>query len=870
MMILFWGVILMVTWASTGIGGLDTILCHLLKGDNVVWQVDSVEDYRSFVRPYVAKALQEGRRLIYIRFAAHPPVVEPNDAIRVCTLDATEGFESFSTQIHNIISEEGLGAYYVFDCLSDLLSAWATDLMIGNFFKVTCPYLYELDTIAYFGILRNYHAFHTIARIRETTQLLLDVYNFEGHVYVHPLKVWSRYSPTMFLPHFQKGQEYLPLTSSIEASKLLWHISQKGLHGATRRLDYWDRLFLDAEDLLAMPADAAPVRETVERLCRIMVAREKRICELAARTLTLEDLLNTKSRLIGSGFIGGKTAGMLIARRILLNEPTANWQDRLEPHDSFYIGSDVFYTYIVENGWWKLFMRQKTREGYFEAGAELRERMLKGRFSEPIRQRFQEIVEYFGQSPMIVRSSSLLEDSFGNAFAGKYESLFLVNQCSPEERQVHFEETVRRIFASMMSEDALLYRRQRGLDEQDEQMALLIQRVSGAYQKSYFFPTLAGVGVSYNTFVWRPHLDPKAGMLRLVFGLGTRAVNRVEDDYPQTIALDDPMIRPHSGRKDAKRFSQHKVDVLDARQNALVTVDLHDLLREAPEIPMMDVVVSRDYEAEDQMRQMGRDGGPHWLADFKKLLSETPFAEVMQSMLKTLETYYAYPVDVEFTANFNREGQLNINLVQCRPLQTKGLRANVQTPTSIAAEKILLSMTGGTMGGNIVQPLRCVIYVDPAGYVALPQPQKYELARCVGKLNQRLADREKCPTLLMGPGRWGTSTPSLGVPVSFSEINRVSVLAEVAYDSDNLSPDLSFGSHFFQDLVESDIFYLAVYPQAEGTVFKREWFFQQPNRLTEFVPEGAAFEQIVRVWMPDEPISIASDLMQQKTLIYRT
>ena len=858
----------MANWASTGIAGLDTVLCHLLKGDNVVWQVDSVEDYRSYVRPYVAQALREGRRVIYIRFAAHEPIVELNPAIRVCQLDPAAGFETFSTQIHNIISEEGLGAYYVFDCLSDLLSAWATDLMIGNFFMVTCPYLYELDTLAYFGILRNHHDYHTIARIRETTQVLLDVYNFEGRLYVHPLKVWNRYSPTMFLPHFQKGDAYLPLTSSIEASKLLWYISQKGANAAARRLDYWDKMFLEAENLLGMPAELPTVQQTIDRLCRIMVAKEKRICELAARTLTLEDLVTIKSRLIGSGFIGGKAAGMLIARRILLNHPDGDWQQRLEPHDSFYIGSDVFYTYIVENGWWKLFMRQKTKEGYFEAAAELRERMLKGRFSEPIRQRFQEIVEYFGQSPMIMRSSSLLEDSFGNAFAGKYESLFLVNQCSPDERYAQFETAVRHIFASTMSEDALTYRLNRGLDDQDEQMALLIQRVSGEYHKHYYFPTLAGVGVSYNTFVWRPHLDPKAGMLRLVFGLGTRAVNRVEDDYPQTIALDDPLIRPHSGRKDAKRFSQHKVDVLDANQNAHTAVDLNDLLRELPEV-QSELVVSRDYEAEDQMRQMGRQSRPYWLADFKKLLSETPFAATMQAMLKTLETYYAYPVDVEFTANFAADGQLNINLVQCRPLQTKGLRANVQTPASIAPEKTLLSMTGGTMGGNICQPLACVIYVDPAGYVALPQPQKYELARIVGKLNRLVADRDACPTLLMGPGRWGTSTPSLGVPVSFSEINRVTAIAEVAYDSDNLSPDLSFGSHFFQDLVESDIFYLAVFPQAEGTIFRRQWFFERPNELTRLAPEAAAYDSVVRVWKTNgERLQIVSDLMQQKTLIY--
>jgi hypothetical protein len=147
----------------------------------------------------------------------------------------------------------------------------------------------------------------------------------------------------------------------------------------------------------------------------------------------------------------------------------------------------------------------------------------------------------------------------------------------------------------------------------------------------------------------------------------------------------------------------------------------------------------RDYEAEDQC-VIGASGGNYWCR-FKTVLSETPFARIMRSMLKTLERYYAYPVDVEFTANFTMDGLLNINLVQCRPLQTKGLRANVQMPAEFTPDKTLLSMTGGTMGGNIYQPLKCIIYVDPAGYVSLPQPQKYELARCVGKLNRLVADR---------------------------------------------------------------------------------------------------------------------------------
>ncbi|MHC4745167.1 MAG: PEP/pyruvate-binding domain-containing protein, partial [Planctomycetota bacterium] len=115
----------MAGWASTGLEGLDKVITGLQKGDNVVWQVDSVEHFRSFVDPYVARAAQDGRKIVYMRFADHPPLVEPGDNVTIHKLDANSGFETFSSQVHNIITDEGPEAYYVFDCLSNLLSAWA-------------------------------------------------------------------------------------------------------------------------------------------------------------------------------------------------------------------------------------------------------------------------------------------------------------------------------------------------------------------------------------------------------------------------------------------------------------------------------------------------------------------------------------------------------------------------------------------------------------------------------------------------------------------------------------------------------------------------------------------------------------------------
>jgi len=860
----------MTAGASTGLKGLDAILT-LQKGDNVVWQVDSINDFRRFVTPFVTQAVSDSHKVVYVRFTSHAPLVKTGPNITIYNLDADSGFETFSAQVHSIISREGKGVFYVFDCLSDLLSAWATDLMIGNFFMITCPYLFELDTIAYFALLRNNHSFKTIARIRETTQLLLDLYSFEENIYIHPLKVWKRYSPTMFLPHLQQADQFVPLTHSVDAARLISHISEKGLESTRRTLDYWDRLFLQAEELAKDPSTSPQEKQKmVDQLCRIMIGRERRILSLARKHFSLEDLLNIKSRLIGTGYIGGKTVGMLLANSIIPKDTSCDWRQYLEPHDSFFVGSDVFYTYIVENGWWELRMEQKTKQGYFKVAAELKQKMLTGKFPDQVREQFQQIIEYFGQSPIIVRSSSLLEDAFGNAFAGKYESFFIVNQGSPEERYEQFEEAVRKAYASTMSEDALTYRLQRGLSQQDEQMALLIQRVSGSYRNSYFFPDLAGVANSYNSFVWNSHLDPKAGMLRLVLGLGTRAVNRVDDDYPRIVALDAPLSTPFAGMDDLRRFSQQRVDLLDIKQNILTTFSAQKLLAENPNL-RLDLFAVLDSETTRRARELGSTQQQYWLLTFDKLLTDTNFVGNMQKILKILEEHYQYPVDVEFTVNFAKDGTLLVNLLQCRPLQTKGKQPKVTIPSDIDLHNILFRCQGYFMGGSIYQNLKRIIYVQARGYESLPSTQKYDVARLVGTLNRQISDRDRLPTLLLGPGRWGTSTPSLGVPVSFSEINNITVLAELAYEGGNLMPELSFGTHFFQDLVENDIFYVAIFPKQNGFFFNDNWFEQMPNQLDHILPEKAKYKDIVKVYdVPNDRLQIVADILSQKLVCFTT
>ena len=854
---------------STGIKGLDEVITGLRAGDNVVWQIDDIKDYSDLVGPFAAKALQEKKKVIYLRFAGHKELLKPARGITRYELNAHAGFESFTTKVNNIITQEGEGAYYVFDCLSDLLAAWATDLMIGDFFMVTCPYLYELKTVTYFSLLRNNHSFKSIARIRETTQLLIDVYHCGSACYIHPLKVWNRYSPTMFLPHQRKNNACFPVTDSVNAVKILSYIGEKGAEGAKRNLDYWDRLFIEAEDLLRSSASKEKIKGRVGDLCRIMITKNKKLLSLAAQNFSLEELIEIKSRLIGTGFIGGKTVGMLLARKILAKK-IPGWQELSEPHDSFYIGSDIFYSYIVHNRWWKLHMQQKGREGYFNVASTLREKMLYGTFPEEIMERFQQIIEYFGSSPIIIRSSSLLEDDFGNAFAGKYESIFLANQGSPEQRYIQFAEAVKKIYASTMNEDALTYRKQRGLDKLDEQMALLVQRVSGAYHKHYFFPDLAGVGVSYNTYVWNNDIDPEAGMLRLVFGLGTRAVNRVEGDYPRMVALSDPLLRPYAEKDDLRKYSQHEVDLIDTKGNALVTVPFQKIISEKLYKELERIAV-RDYEVMRARSENGAQGREFWMLTLDNPFGSNILTDLFKKILSSLEEAYHYPVEIEFTVNFAQAKGFRINLLQCRPLQTRGLGPKVDMPRHPGPEDILFKSEGYFLGGNISQKIDWVIYVDPEKYCKLILSDKYEVARIIGKLNRMVKKRDELPALLMGPGRWGTTTPSLGVPVKFAEINNVAALVEIAFSEGNLMPELSFGTHFFQDLVETNIFYAALFPDKKEVVLNTGWFAPIKNLFATLMPESAKFEELIGVYdASSRDLRIMSDVVAQRVICFQT
>jgi pyruvate,water dikinase len=834
---------------------LDKLLQGLHLGDNVVWQVDSLDDYSFFAQLFAEQVIRDGFDCVYLRFAPHSPILNPTPGLTIIEVDPSPGFDYFSSEVHRIVEERGRKVCYVFDNLSALVNEWATDELLANFFQVTCPYLFKINAVAYFALTRGQHSHGVAVRVHDTTQVLIDVYHVNGNTYIHPLKVWNRYSSQMFLPHLinDNDEEWEPVFESGDAAMVLAAAVKHPLTFMSDSIAPWDSVYRKLIQYQEASVDIAhkesDIKALKQKLSRMMIGNHVKLNKLSDRYLASEDLLLIKSRLIGSGQIGGKTAGMLLARRVLEEDRgEIDFAQVLEEHDSFYIGSDVFFTFLVKNDLFQLwFQLSKDEDLSWDEFAEVERRFLAGKFPADIMEQFRDMLDYYGQAPIIVRSSSLLEDSFEHAFAGKYRSEFCANQGSPEERLGVFLLALKLVYASALNPDALSYRRKRGLGKSDEQMAILVQRVSGIPYREYFFPNLAGVAFSRNLYAWSDRIDPSQGLIRLVLGLGTRAVNRVGGDYPRMIAISHPRLRPEADPMAAK-YSQHNIDLIDLKENEFATKPFTDMFTDG-DYPNLHLMVSTMAEGYLQDPLFGYVDGAadNLILTFSKLIEQTAFVRIIGEMLAKLESAWGQPVDIEFTAHIDSKGNVKVNLLQCRSLRlptTSG--TDISIPDNLSDEQVLFRSNRAISAGA-VSDIRYIVYIDPRKYAGITGINiKKSLGRVVGRINERVrstSDR----ILAMGPGRWGSSNIELGVNVSYADIDNISVLVEVAREETGHKPEVSYGTHFFQDLVEAKIVYLPVYPDDGTSNFNTKFFEESPNVLPDLLPDAGDFKDVVHV-----------------------
>ena len=584
-------------------------------------------------------------------------------------------------------------------------------------------------------------------------------------------------------------------------------------------------------------------------LCRRFLTDDLDFINIAKEYIDVGDFYDLARHIIcpprSHGRLGGKSAGLFLATHIVRRSTEfAASLGEIKTPKTWYVTSDGILNFIEYNQLEDLYNRK-----YLEIDQIRREyphviQVFKNsQFSPEIIRGLSLALDDLEEHPIIVRSSSLLEDRVGSAFSGKYKSLFLANQGTKAERLAALLDAIAEVYASVFGPDPIEYRAERGLLDFHEEMGILLQEVVGSRVGKFFLPTWAGVAFSNNEFRWSARIRREDGLVRIVPGIGTRAVDRIGDDYPVLLAPGQPGLRVNATPDEVVRYSPRKLDVINMESRSFETIELGTLLAESgAAIPGISQVVSvvddggiRRADVVDWSLEAGR-----FVATFDGLVDGTPFLPRMRALLRLLKEKTGGPVDVEFAS----DGK-DLFLLQCRPQSASEDVAATPIPRDLPTDRILFEAKKYVSNGR-VPDITQIVYVDPAAYNAIADlPTLKRVGRAVGRLNKVLPKRQ---FVLMGPGRWGSrGDVKLGVAVGYSDINNTAVLVEIARKHGNYVPDLSFGTHFFQDLVEASIRYLPLFPDDPDILFNEAFFRRSPNILSDLAPEFADISEAVRV-----------------------
>jgi len=635
---------------------------------------------------------------------------------------------------------------------------------------------------------------------------------------------WIREERLGFLA--QLVNQNLPLARVIDAVRRYHHIAPEGI---------------------GLPP--ATKRGVQVSLIRRFLSDQPQFINNAIRFVEIDDFYDILDRILYSpesqGKLGGKSAGLFLAERVLKKTGTKS------PHLSdikipktWYITSDGLLSFLSHNN-----LSEVVEQKYKDINQvrleypHIIQSFKNADLPTEIVQGLSMVLDQFEQCPLIVRSSSLLEDRSGSSFSGKYKSLFLANQGSKPERLEALSDAIAEVYASVFSPDPISYRMERGLLDFAEEMGIMIEEVVGTGVGDYFLPAFAGVAFSRNEFRWSPRIKATDGLIRLVLGLGTRAVDRTSDDYPVLIAPGQPNLRVNVTTDEIVRYALRRADVINLKTNTFETVEVKELLKNAgSDIPGIDKIVSV-FDGEQIRKPIGKSvdfDKDDVLVTFDGLVGDTHFIDRLQSLLTLLETELGMPVDIEFAC----DGQ-DFYLLQCRPQSYVEGSRPTPVPRDIQRKRILFTANRYVSNGRVPE-LTHIVYVDPRGYDEMSDLASLTaVGRAIGRLNKLLPRRK---FVLMGPGRWGSRGDiKLGVKVTYSDINNTALLVEIARKKGNYLPDLSFGTHFFQDLVEAEIRYLPLYPDQEKTIFNETFFKRADNILADALPEFRYLSNVVKL-----------------------
>lgn len=562
--------------------------------------------------------------------------------------------------------------------------------------------------------------------------------------------------------------------------------------------------------------------------------------------LAIESLLD---RIIGpaygNGKLGGKSAGLILAYQIIKYKAKLNpILNEIYTPKSWMVTSDGLLEFVHYNALDEFVFTKYKSSNYIAQEYSFLEYIFKSSYFPPESlYAFNAVLDDLEGCPIVVRSSSLLEDSFEASFSGKYKSLFLSNIGTKSERLSALMNAIAEVYASTFGPDPIQYRKERGLIDFREEMGILIQEVVGNKLGKYFLPSYAGVAFSHNEFRWSTRIKREDGIVRLVAGLGTRAVDRTNNDYPTLVSPGKPGLKVNTQVIDQIRYSQQYVDVINLKTNNFETVKFDDIIDECRgNLPGLDKIVSfnRQGMLVDPISAIVDFLKEDLVVTFNALIEKTNFVKKMNVILNELKESFKSPVDLEFASDGKK-----LYLLQCRP-QSQFLKDSIVNIPINIPEKDKIFTANQYVSNGLVEDIEFVVYVDSFEYSELITKQDLEnIGRLVSKLNEILPNRK---FILIGPGRWGSKGDiKLGVPVIYSDINNTAMLIEVAREKAGYVPELSFGTHFFQDLVESNIKYLPLYPDNDNNYFDEDFFDYKRSCLSEFIEDVEKYHKVIRL-----------------------
>lgn len=537
------------------------------------------------------------------------------------------------------------------------------------------------------------------------------------------------------------------------------------------------------------------------------------------------DSLSSISR-IGGGSLGGKARGLALVNRLLNDygvvEKFSDVHIGVPP--SVVLGTDIFDQFLERND-----LRDFAIES--DSDSEIESRFQSAPFP---RDALLDLEAYLQQAgyPLAVRSSGLLEDSPNQPLAGVYQTFMLPNNHPDlQGRLIQLVTAVKRVWASTFTQAAKAFLQMTPYRLEEEKMAVIIQKVVGVTHGNRFYPDFSGVARSHNFYPVAP-LRADDGIVAVALGLGRTVVEggasfRFSPRYPRHHVA-------FSSVDDVLRNSQREFLALDLDRDPTMTVGTDDELRSyglnVAEKDGTLHAVGSTYSPDNDVVTDGLSRAGVRLVNFAPVLKHRvfPLAEILEELLVVGAEATAGPVEIEFAVNQSAVQTPEFGFLQMRPLALSYESEEVEIGPVMTSQLLCRSST--ILGNGRVSNLRELVVVD---YHRFERSRSREVAQHVARMNAVLQS-EGVPYLLIGVGRWGSTDPHLGIPVSWSQISGARIIVEAGFRDFTVTP--SQGTHFFQNLTSCNVGYFTVNPATGDGFIDWDWLAGQPAvEETEFV-----------------------------------